>query len=301
LVLDFLNSQIAPDAQSTGSLVWNYTDLLPFESRNFYINWQVNSPTDTPPVQIGDILDFTATINPVATDEVPADNVYLLHQTVADSFSFNNISCLEGSVVAPSEIGNYLHYAINFENTGTAAAENIVVRTVIDPAQFDLGSLQLISSSLATDTRITGNVVEFIFSHVNLDIGGHGHILLKIKTNSSLVEGDSVTRRADVFFDYNAPVDTGLVTTVFQNLSDTGFEIDASIAVSPNPASGSVWVKAENAIKSIELYDAQGRILSTSIVNDKESKINIAQQATGIYFVKVITVKGLKVQKLVKE
>jgi hypothetical protein len=55
---------------------------------------------------------------------------------------------------------------------------------VVDPAQFNLGSLQLINASHAADVKISGNVVEFVFKQIYLNIGGHGHILLKLKTNA---------------------------------------------------------------------------------------------------------------------
>jgi uncharacterized repeat protein (TIGR01451 family) len=235
------------------------------------------------------------------TDETPEDNVFAFQQTVVDSYNVNDIACLEGDVVAPSEIGNYLHYAINFENIGTAAAENIVVKTVIDPAEFDVNSLQLINSSFPVDARITGDNVEFIFNNINLDIGGHGHILLKIKTNNTLVAGDTVSRSADVFFDYNAPVDTGLVTTVFQTLSNSVFELDSSVAIYPNPAVNEVTISADNKIKSIQLYDAQGRIILTRLMDDLESKIDISSHSKGIYFIKITTEKGAQVQKLLKD
>jgi len=74
-VLDYVSSSVMPDSQTIGTLNWNYINLLPFESRSFTITLHVNAPTDTPPVNIGDILNFTATINPISGDETPLDNV----------------------------------------------------------------------------------------------------------------------------------------------------------------------------------------------------------------------------------
>jgi Leucine-rich repeat (LRR) protein len=299
--LDFINAVPGPDTQSTGLLNWNYINLQPFESRSITVALHVNTPVDTPSVHIGDVLSFEATITPVIDDEFPADNLFVFNQTVVGSYDLNNIACIEGAVVAPSEIGNYLHYVINFENTGTFPAENIVVKTIVDTSKFNVDSLQLMIASAAVDARITGNKVEFIFKNINLEIGGHGHILLKIKTNSTLVTGDAVSNRGDIFFDYNAPVDTGFANTVFQTLSNTGFETDSSVVVSPNPASNEVLIKADDRIKSIQLYDVQGRIIVASLVNDSTSKLDISGYSKGIYFIKITTEKGTKVQKLLKE
>jgi hypothetical protein len=159
----------------------------------------------------------------------------------------------------------------------------------------------LMNSNFPVDARITGNKVEFIFENIQLPIGGHGHILLKIKTNNTLVVGDAVANRADIFFDYNFPIDTGLANTVFQTLSNTDFEIDESILLYPNPTNSVIHIESETAIQSIEVYDVQGRILQTQLTNEKQTTIDLTQKTKGIYFFKVTTDKGIKVEKLIKE
>ena len=300
-VLDFVSSSVAPDLQATGLLTYDYTNLLPFENRSFYITIHVNGPTDTQPVNIGDQLDFTSAVNPLTGDENPADNTFQYSQTVVGSFDPNEIECLEGNIVSPAEIGNYLHYVINFENTGTADAENIVVRDVIDTTQFDVDSLQLLNSSAPVTAKLTGNIAEFIFQNVNLHSGGHGNILIKIKSKNTLVQGDTVSKKANIYFDYNAPINTNLENTIFQTLSSTNFEHDNSISIYPNPTKGNVNINCNNTIKSVQLYDVQGRLLQTNLVNENQTVIDISNQSTGIYFLKITSEKGIGVQKIVRE
>jgi hypothetical protein len=300
-VLDFVSASQAIFSQSVGNVNWQYTNLLPFESRTITITLNVNSPTETPAVNIGDTLSFLVSTFPLEVDETPQDNTFEYFQNVVGSYDPNDITCLEGDVVAPSEIGNYLHYAINFENTGTFPAENVVVKTEVDASKFDINSLQLMNTNFPVEARISGSKVEFIFENIQLPIGGHGHILLKIKTNETLVVGDAVANRADIFFDYNFPIDTGLANTVFQTLSNYVFEVDSSIAVYPNPATTEVTVQSNNNIKSIQLYDVQGRIIKTSLTDTLESKLDVSSYGSGIYFIKIITEKGMQVQKLLKE
>jgi hypothetical protein len=256
---------------------------------------------ETPPVNIGDVLNFTATISPGEGDEVPSDNAFPYHQTVVGSFDPNDITCLEGDVVSPAQIGNYLHYIINFENTGTAPAQNIVVRDVIDTNQYDINSLQLLNSSAFVTTRLNGGVAEFIFPNINLHSGGHGNILLKIRSNSTLVEGSSVSKRANIYFDYNFPVETLPANTVFRSLNNPDVPRDISIAVYPNPTKGIININCKNTIKSIELYDVQGRALQTNLVNANQSNVDISNQSNGIYFLRIISDKGMKVEKIVRE
>ncbi len=299
--MDFLSSDVVPSSSASGVVSWDFTNLAPFESRRIYVIMQVHPPTDTNPVNIGDVLNFTTTINPITGDENPSDNTFLYNQVVVGSFDPNEIICLEGNVVSPVEIGNYLHYAINFENTGTAEAENIVVREVIDTTQFDVNSLQLINSSASVTTRLTGNIVEFMFPSINLHSGGHGNILLKIRSKNSLVEGDMVSKKANIYFDYNLPVETMPENTVFQSLKNPDIPVDASIAVYPNPTQGTVHINCANTIKSVQLYDIQGRLLETHLINENQVMLDLSNQSKGLYFLKITSDKGMDVQKLVRE
>jgi uncharacterized repeat protein (TIGR01451 family) len=217
------------------------------------------------------------------------------------SFDPNDVSCIEGNSVSPSEIGNYLHYIINFENTGTADAENIVVKDIIDAEHFDVNSLQLMNSSAPVITKLTGNTAEFIFQNIYLHSGGHGNILIKVKSKSTLVEGDIVSKKASIYFDYNAPVNTNMEITTFQALSTPDLEMDASIKIYPNPTKGNVNINCKNNIKSIQLFDVQGRVLQTEIVNETSKVIDVSSKAKGVYFLKILSDKGSKVEKIVRE
>lgn len=300
-VLDFVSSSVAPNSQATGLLSYSYTDLLPFENRSFEITLNVNGPMETPPVNIGDVLNFTATISPGEGDEVPSDNTFQYHQTVVGSFDPNSISCIEGNIAPPAQIGNYLHYMINFENTGTADAVNIVVKDTINVQQFDPSSLQILNSSHPMMVRASGAVAEFMFPNINLHSGGHGNILIKIKTKNTLVEGATVSKKANIYFDYNFPVETLPEDTLFQSLSNPDIPVDASIVVYPNPTKGKMEINCNNTIKSVEVYDIQGRILQTNLINQTQTMLDISSQSNGVYFLKIISDNGMKVQKIVKE
>lgn len=299
-VLDLIFSSEAPAQVQSGILTWNYTNLQPFESRRIDLAFSVNATTDTPAVNIGDELNFSASILPVAADEMPQDNTFEFSQTVVDANILNDIICLEGTVLDPSYIGEYLHYMINFENVGTLAAENTIIRFEVDLNVFDISTLQLLDASNNVITRVTGNVVEFIFQNINLEIGGHGHILLKMKTLENLPESAVVSNRASIYYDFSAPVDTPTVNTVFQTLSNIDFQHEASVLLFPNPTFNEVTVISKNTIESLELYDLQGRRINTSAINKKESKLSMVPFPSGIYFVKIFSSKGTQMQKLVK-
>ena len=299
-LMQFVSSSVSTSQSGNGSLSWDYTGLQPFESRAILITFLINAPTDNVPVNIGDELTFTTSIMPQAGDENTLDNLFQFNQTVVGSYDPNNIICIEGEVVPSTEIGNYLHYVVNFENTGTAPAENVVVKVVVNTTDFDMDSLQLMNTSHPVDARINGNVVEFIFQSINLDSGGHGNVLLKIKSKNNLQQGDVVEKKADIYFDYNFPIATNDYETTFQLLSNPDVATDNSVSIYPNPARNNVNITSKNTIKTIELYDVQGRVLQSQVIDSQSSTMDISSKSKGVYFLKVVTEKGIKVEKLVK-
>jgi hypothetical protein len=279
---------------------WLYEDLMPFKSKVITMALTVNTPTATPPVNVGDVLYFGVSINP-GTDDLPEDNNFQFNQTVVGSLTSNNIVCMEGDIVSPDAIGDYLHYIVNFENTGTAPADFAVVEMDIDPDQFDISTLRLINSSQTTTARIIGNKATFRLENFEAASDGKGNLLYKIKSRNGLMTGDAVTSSARVYFDYNFPVETNDANTTFEILSTDEFEMDNLVKIYPNPSNGVVKIDADTTIRSIYLYDIQGRQLQVDYMNDTNVSIDISGRTAGIYFVKITTDRGVKVEKLIKE
>ncbi len=285
-----------------GFLSAKFTDLKPFESRNQILSFTVNSPVQTPAVNIGDKLKFVATITPSNEDETPGDNVFEFTQTVVGAYDPNLITCLQGNELKPSEIGKTLHYTIEFENTGNYPAENIVVVEEIDPKKYDINSIQILNTSHPMKFRIEGNKVEYYFDKIQLGEHKHGNILLKLQSNEELQEGSVVDKQANIYFDYNAPVQTNLEKTIYRDLkaSIADLKEDVSINVYPNPGNGQVNVNAAKNISSIEVYDVNGRVIQTKMTNASQVELHLSDEITGIYFIKVITQEGANVIKYQK-
>ncbi|WP_407845834.1 T9SS type A sorting domain-containing protein [Chryseobacterium sp. KCF3-3] len=303
-LMNFLNATISPDTQSTGLLTWNFTNLLPFETKEITVTLKLNTPTQTPSLNGGDILHYTAQINGAA-DETPADNTFTLNQTVVNSFDPNDKTCLEGTSISQTQVGDYVHYLIRFENTGTANAKNIVVKDEIDITKFDISSLIALNGSHNFVTRITSpNTVEFIFENVQLpfdDANNDGYVSFKIKTKSTLNPGDSFSNTAKIYFDYNAPIVTNTYTTSIQNVLVTA-EIDkenTSISVYPNPAKDVLNIRSKQEIIKAEIYDATGRIISSLSVTG--NSISVSELSKGNYILKAFTKDKLLVQKFIKD
>lgn len=303
-LMDFISSTVTPDAQSTGNLTWNFTGLAPFETREIKVKLELNTPTDTPPVNDGDILHYTAQITG-ATDDTPADNTFTLNQTVVNSLDPNDKTCLEGTMIAQTQVGDYVHYLIRFENKGTANARNIVVKDVIDTSKFDISTLTPLHASHSFVTRMTGtNMAEFIFENIQLpfdDQNNDGYISFKIKTKSTLNLGDAFSNTADIYFDYNAPIITNTYTTTVRNVlavTETKGNKDV-VSIYPNPVEDILYIKSGEEIIKVEIYDASGRIMNTKGV--KGSSVNVSEMAKGNYIIKLFTKDKTLIQKFIKK
>ncbi|WP_264520529.1 T9SS type A sorting domain-containing protein [Flavobacterium sp. N1994] len=304
-VLDFVSANPTISSQSLNNLTWNYTNLDPFESRriNFILN--VNSPVETPAVNIDDVLRFVATINPISGDETSEDNLFHFDQTVRGSMDPNDKTCIEGSAITPNMVGGYLNYVIRFQNTGTYYAENVVVKDIIDTSKFDINSLQLVASSHPQTTRISGNKVEFIFENINLpaqidnEPASHGYVAFKIKTKNNLVLGNAIQNTANIYFDFNAPIITNTTSTTVALLNVSELEIN-SVSITPIPVIDILEIKALETISSVQLFDIQGRLLQTKICDNTTTTLDFTGKSFGVYLVKVFTSKGMKVQKVIK-
>lgn len=303
--MDFVSAVPNIDVQNQGNLSWNFTDLLPFESREIDFVLNINEPIDPNyPVNSGDILEFNASILPIDTDETPEDNIFTLNQEAVNSFDPNDITCLEGDSILPEKVGEDVHYLVRFENTGTANAINVVVKDNIDLSKYDISSLVPINASHNFSTRITnGNTVEFIFENINLpfdDANNDGYVLFKIKTLNSLVLGDSFSNEAEIYFDYNFPIVTNNETTVVENnLSIEDFDESNFIKLYPNPANSHFRIKTSNtmSIDYIEIMDISGKIITRYTTQDV---YDISHLYSGLYFVKIGSNNRETTKKLIK-
>lgn len=304
-LMTYQNATVAPSSQSNGVINWNFTNLLPFESKEIMVTLKLNTPIQTPPLNGGDILHYTTQINGAA-DETPVDNNFALNQTVVNSFDPNDKTCLEGTSIAKTQVGDYVHYLIRFENTGTANAKNIVVKDEIDTTKFDLSTLVSLNGSHPFATKISEpNIVEFVFENIQLpfdDAHNDGYVTFKIKTKSTLNIGDSFSNTAKIYFDYNAPIITNTYTTNVQNISLGTSEIsrnDKDFTIYPNPVKDVLKIQSKHEIIKAEIYDLSGRVLNS--LNAKGNSVNVSELPKGNYIIKAFTKDRVMVQKFIKD
>ncbi|WP_055442466.1 DUF7619 domain-containing protein [Lacinutrix himadriensis] len=307
-LMELLSTTPTADSHENNIITWNYTNLKPFESKEILITFHLNTPTETPPLNGGDPLGFVANIYPLDTDETLSDNNFQLKQIVVNSFDPNDKTCLEGETIKPEQVGEFVHYMIRFENTGTASAINIVVKDEIDITKYDVSTLIPLDASHDFITTIKeDNFVEFIFENINLpfdDANNDGYVLFKIKTLPTLVLGDTFENDAEIYFDYNFPIITNNEqTTVAESLSIDDFDSQTNIQLYPNPVQDVLNINVIENINVVSIYSVNGKLLQEVKwlgANRKKKQLQVGELSAGIYIVKVKTDKRLETFKIIK-
>jgi uncharacterized repeat protein (TIGR01451 family) len=300
--LDFYVSDVPVTSQTGNSLTFDYLDFQPFETRMINISFQVLPP---PIVEIGEVLSFTATVNPVVDDETEEDNIFVLDQTVIGSYDPNDITVIEGNSIYIDDVDQFLHYVIRFQNTGTASAVNIVVDNILD-ANLDWSTLALegISHPYTVEIR-NGNNVSFVFDNIYLpdsttnEAESHGYISYKIKPIQSIEVGHIMSNTADIFFDFNPAIQTNtVITEVIETLGDE--DISAFVfTIYPVPSTNFITISTQSALSKVEIYSYQGVKVHQST---SETKIDISALSTGLYFIRIVDSEGNEgIKKIIKK
>jgi len=291
-LLDYISATQSPDQVADGIVKWNFTNLLPFEKREITVTLKVNRPTDTPAVNAGDKLYLTASI---------LDNIFTLENTVVGSYDPNDKTCLQGDRVKPEMVGEYVDYLVRFENTGNYAAENVVIKDIIDTKTFDVSTLKITDASHEVYTRIEGNKVEFIFENIQLpfdDANNDGYIAFKIKTLSTLVLGDSLKNLADIYFDYNFPIRTNEAQTEINNPISSINDVTTIVNIYPNPVNDILYLDTKDVWTKAEIFDISGRIMRSVTLDS--SSMDVSGLESGTYFIRLKHEDSVGLVKFVK-
>lgn len=303
---EYIQSTPLAASAGFGSVTWNVEGLLPLSEVKYIVKLNLNTPTDTPPLNANDVLKFSAVAN-IAQDEVATNDEATLEQTVVNSFDPNDKICLGGDYVRPEHVGDYMYYRIRFENLGTASAQNIKVTDMIDTTKFDIASLSPVDGSHPFTTRvIQGNQVEFMFNNIQLgfaDENNDGYLVFKIRSLNSLTEGAVLENTASIYFDYNFPVVTNTsVVTVQRSLHTISFET-IKLALYPVPAGDMVFISIPKQVnvQSVTVYNLLGQSVLENVRPGRQGDVNVTTLASGSYLMRVRTELGDGVMRFVKK
>jgi uncharacterized repeat protein (TIGR01451 family) len=216
--MNYISSSLSPLSQSNGLIKWNFNNLSPLQSNSIDITLHLLPP---PTNNNGDSVKYMAVVNPILADETPENNTAVLTKIITTAIDPNFKECLQGSRIDITKAGNYLYYQVHFQNVGSDTAFNVVITDPLDE-KFDLNTLELVNSSYPCNVSLKGNEVEFFFDDIKLppqlinDDGSNGFVVYKIKLKApSSLLNDSIVNSAGIYFDFNLPVATNNVATLF--------------------------------------------------------------------------------------
>ena len=297
--MTFVSASTAPILQTSNQLTWMYSNLPSLGTSVISFKMNLLPP---PTNNIGDSLAFSVSI-PNASDVFPSDNYFTLNQNIVGAFDPNDKTCLEGKVISPTKIGDYLHYLIRFQNTGNFYAENVIVVDSLEITKFDISSIQVLETSHEAKIKVQNNSLQFHFEGIMLqdsftnEPASHGFVVFKIKTKDNLPVNTVVKNKAEIYFDYNLPVITNTETTTFAY--STGIEIpfqSLHFQCYPNPVQNILVLETEKA-DEFEIVNMLGEKVYSAFIRVKEN-IDISHLPKGIYVIKEkMATKGLRFVK----
>lgn len=307
--LEFISGDPNFSQQDQGMIEWEFTELETFESRDIHLTFRVNSPMDTPAVNLGSRICLNATIYPLSNDQRNNNNQSELCQTAVNSFDPNDKRCLDGEKIPPEQVGQEIQYMIRFENTGNADAVIVRIEDVIDTSVFKMESFRIIDTSHdPVEVKITqGNLVEFIFNGIYLppdDEKNDGYVVFGIETKNHLDIGDQIVNKANIYFDFNFPIETEPFTTeiVDESVSTVTESKLIEPTIYPNPTNGSIHVYSPQTIESIAIHSASGKLVYSKHVqtpNSHKLQINLNHLPPGQYSVGIASKTGFISKQLI--
>ncbi len=301
----FVSANPAPSTVDTSNhlVSWNISNI------NSGSSWSALVILRTPvSVSLGTVLNHSAWI--VGTTCTSLEMLSVEEQvTVVGSCDPNDkavspVGEAPGGRILPD---SKLNYTIRFQNTGTYLAENVNIIDTISN-YLDISTLRVLAASHNYEVIIRGREATFRFSQINLPDSfsneplSHGYIKYSVETAAGFVQGSVVQNRADIYFDFNAPVLTNTTVNTADNFVGlTDFSPgERSVTVYPNPASGKLTVSSGNIpVEFIRITSISGRII-TEVMRPEDNTVDISLLSPGIYIAEIKTREQTQRVKWVK-
>jgi Secretion system C-terminal sorting domain len=195
-----------------------------------------------------------------------------------------------------------LLYTIRFQNTGNYPADFVRLRDTLS-ANLDLRTLKILSYSHACEWKVRpGRVLEVYFANINLVDSttsqslSRGYFTFGINLIENLDKKAVVNNKADIYFDYNAPIITNTVATRLKETSVTYQPNIEKMIIIPNPANKIISIENCSIDEGMfEILDMLGKPCTTGIwKKNVNTVINIEQLIPGQYLIKIVDNKKIK-------
>lgn len=310
LVLD--STSYAYQVHQGDSIVWKIDSLTLFEKKPIKVYFHL--PANV--ALLGTNLDNYVSIRDKYTDINPGNNYGSSTELIVGAYDPNDKKAEPAGNGPTGDIPpstQNLTYTIRFQNTGSAPAENIVIKDTLSPF-VDVSSIQMISSSHAYNAKLkNGGIIWWEFNNINLpdsnqnEPASHGFIKYKVNVKPNLAAGTQIKNTGYIFFDFNPAIVTNTALNTIYNLATglTGHNPSGDqFLVYPNPAQHMVTVltgRKNQEELSINIYNSIGKLVyQKEHVNAEEVQIDISAFANDIYCIQLNGKNTSKQQKFAK-
>lgn len=248
-------------------------------------------------VPLGTQLVLTAQLT--APDDDPTNDAWTITPLVVGAYDPNDKQVTPGTLT-PQEVtdGTPVTYTIRFQNTGTFLAEHVRLVDTL-PAELDPTTLTFIGSTHPCEVHQMNDVLDLRFDHIMLPDSGtdqalsQGSATFRFTPDNNLPLGTVVANRADIHFDFNAPIRTNDAVLVVDQTSGAAAvgSRAADLRVQPNPATHELRVLLPDGMGErvqVRVIDQAGRAVEqVDRTTTTAVQLDVSHLCSGLYTVQV--------------
>lgn len=222
-----------------------------------------------------------------------------LLQTVVAAYDPNDKQCSPEAFNATTA---FLDYHIRFQNLGNDSAVNVFIVDSINrqlPLQFLRVTANSHPGSYNLNYRLQGHAVIWEFRNIMLapkavagDDGSSGFVRFRAGMRSGLKQGDTISNKAYIFFDFQPAVITNTTRTGFNNGSVSGGIREQALHLWPNPSGSADELQLSvppYTLRRYEVYTADGRLWQQYALpaGTQQWRIPVVLWPAGAYVIRV--------------
>ena len=277
---------IQPDPASVvdSTVTWVLDNGLAADSI-WYFSILTSLPPD--PELIGTFVHGVVNVAQASAEVDTVNNTFLFSRIITGAYDPNNkvahTSSGNNDSLYYTGVDQWIDYTINFQNTGTAPAETVMIEDTL-PATLRVGSFMLLGASHPFQHDLGGNgIVRFTFADIQLpdsnsnEPESHGMVHFRIKPEPGLPPGTLIANRADIFFDFNPPIRTEDSRVWIDQVTGIGIPPVPRLSVFPVPVEERLLVVAPKdfAPSGLSISSMDGRCLLRSGVSPAKGTISV--------------------------
>jgi uncharacterized repeat protein (TIGR01451 family) len=308
-----ISSNPQPDSINNNTYFWQFENLPPTYSESIHLVLQMPGVDE-----LGTEVEFeTTTFVQDSLGNFEECQLYKYLSTINCAYDPNDKQVTPPGVFTENLtlFDEEFEYTIRFQNTGTDTAFTVRLEDQLD-TDLDWSTFHPIAASHPYSVKLTeSGLVEFLFENILLpdsttnEVASHGFTKYRIQPLSDLEENTEILNTANIFFDFNPPIQTNTtLNTMVSEITSTEetFAI-VKMDVSPNPFEEEIQFQIGDLPFSndatLTIFDVNGQRLQQFSVAANSTIIAFNRKAfpAGIYFYQLeIDGTHIKGGKLIK-